>query len=121
PPAGGYRIELREDHALLVQVLDSRGRPAPRVPMEIARCAADGTYLRPWSRGYLRNTDQDGTTRLFHVQEHQWDDGSEPSGSGAQWRVHTKIPALPDPGVAFDPHALPADPLVLHLPATGSV
>jgi hypothetical protein len=71
------------------------GARQPRPPCaarahEIARYAADGTYLRPWSRGYLRNTDQDGRRGCFHVQEHQWDDGlSRPDR--APVALHTKI------------------------------
>ncbi|HLQ37394.1 MAG TPA: hypothetical protein VK348_06320 [Planctomycetota bacterium] len=123
PPASGYCLELLEDRTLLVQVVDAEGRPAPGVRIVVAQHAADGAFLGLQNQGQpVRAEKPDGMAKIAHMQ--QWTNrsqGNQVRAAIAEWRVRVNLPGYDDRGTAFDPKAPPAEPVVLHLPPTGSV
>ncbi|MCB9887017.1 MAG: hypothetical protein H6838_16110 [Planctomycetes bacterium] len=112
-----------EDHPadvrLRVLLLDARDRPVPGVEVGVA------TYLaNDWPTGDLAHvsavvTDSEGRAQFDHVQE--WLRGAaSPAERGiATWRVAAKVTGSTDLGAAFDPGALPTEPIVLRWPGAG--
>ena len=113
PPNDGYRLELVEDRTLLVQVLDGNGAAAAGADIAVDRYGADGALVH--SDEPAAATAEDGIARLLHLQE--WRERVRAN----QWRVRLFLRGYSDPGVAFDPDAPPTAPIVLRLPACGSV
>ncbi|MFO1078520.1 MAG: hypothetical protein U1E73_12425 [Planctomycetota bacterium] len=120
-PAEGWRLELEADLALRVQVFDAKDRPAIDVDVGILFFDEAGKP-KPnygWVRPVASNA-PDGIAEFRHVQTwlRGWGSGE---AKGFTCRAALRVPGCDDPGVAFDRAAPPPDPVVLHLPATGSL
>lgn len=119
PPPGGHRLLLLPERELRVAVFDAEGKPAIGVPVRMVR---DGDPERkdgaPVRYECARTTAPDGIARLMHLQ----DRFSAPrTQSTKSWRVRVELPYLNEVSAPFDPDALPAEPVELHLPPTGQV
>jgi hypothetical protein len=122
-PTSGRRLEVEEDKTLLAKVLDSAGRPAVGVPIAIALHGADGAFLRLLTGSPIGSSSApDGIARVPHlqlVQDRAY--GNQALVPAAENRVRIHLPGWQDRGVAFDPKAPPAEPIVLQLPLTGGI
>jgi len=119
PPSDGFAVELEPDLGFDVQVVDDAGRPAAGVPIMVGVFAEDGAYVRPHSWGPLTmSAGPDATARIPHTQQLP---KLEDEGAPQHYRVCTAVPGYEDAGVAFDPKAPPTEPVVLQLPALGSI
>lgn len=119
-PEGGWRLELEADRTLRAQVLDQQGQPAVDVEVGILLFDASGKRLR--NIGWISpttSTAPEAIAEFHHIQN--WLRGWSNEAGSFSCRVALRIPGVDDPGVAFDREAPPAAPIVLHLPATGSL
>lgn len=118
PPPGGHRLLVFPEHELRVAVLDADGHPAIGVPVRVVHDGdperVDGSPIR---YECARTVAPGGLARLVHLQDRLQAVGDRTRG----WRVRVELPFLTDVSAPFDPGALPAEPLVLHLPPTGRV
>ncbi len=122
-PPGGYVLELMPDLALTVQVLDEGGEPAAGVLLAVGIHDDPEQPQHFWGWGPIARTDADGRAVLRHLQQLLEEEDTEPAGAvrTPRWCARTYIPGYDDPGIPFTLDALPAEPIVLRLPACGSV
>jgi hypothetical protein len=105
-------IEIELDRELAIQVVDGAGRPVSGVPVGIRSCPGDGMPDDAWS-GVTQGAQ--GIARVRHVERYL----ARLKTSRAC--AHLAILAHDLERAEFDLDALPAQPIVLHLPPTGSV
>ncbi len=117
-PPVRHRIAVRRDRPLVVQVRDANDRPAVGVPVALAKFRADGPMPNLF-RGIHGTTTASGEVHL--VDLHDVSFASEPSAPAVEWRVVVATPGLTEVAAVLDPLALPTGPIVLRLPATGSI
>ncbi|MCA8977322.1 MAG: hypothetical protein KDC98_21550 [Planctomycetes bacterium] len=119
PPRDGFRLELEPDFGFDVRVVDASDEPVARIPVAIATLNAKGERERMFRWQPLATTRApDGLARIAHTQQLE---EFVTAGNKPNIRVIAHLPGLEDEGVPLDLDALPTEPLVLHLPATGSV
>jgi hypothetical protein len=122
PPIGGHVVELRADATVTVRVVDERGAPCADVPVTVAVLDKDKNQVGNHGSAAFARSDADGLARIGHTPEltaHLFGPWTEP-GTTFETRVRLLLAGHPDPGVAFDAAAPPADPIELRLPACGS-
>lgn len=119
PPPGGHRLLLLPERELRVAVLDAEGKPAIGVPVRIVRDGdPEPKYGSPIRYECARIAAPDGVARLMHLQDRF---STQQRQSTKGWRVRVELPYLNGVSAPFDPEALPAEPVELHLPPTGQM
>lgn len=118
PEADGlFVLRLEPDVPLEVLVVDSSGRPVADVPIEIAcRYEIDDEL---WSEGPIAHSDEFGRAVVPHLRYAIRDLTSDLDSQDVECRVRLSLTGSEDPGVPLNAH--PTAPIVLHMPATGSV
>lgn len=121
-PPEGWRIVLEADRTLRVQVVDADERPVPGVPVQIETTSRDGRIQagRTWTSAVVTGA-PDGLAEFRHIQTWLRGGDRRVPVDVAEWRAAVVLPGFADHGVAFDQAAPPAEPLVLHLAATGQL
>lgn len=120
PPAGGHVLRLRDERLLRVQVLDVTGQPVAGVPLEVlGRDAAAHLAGRLFpDRAFTYTEGPQGLAVLRNVGD--WFTNRERPAPVA-WTVGLHLPGAADVAAPFAADAPPAEPIVLHLPACGTV
>lgn len=113
-----YRLELEQEVALRVQVLDTHGNPAIGVRVDLVpRFSVLGARVSPSELGTTEAPD--GIVELAHLQYiFRRRSGLGPSPAG--YILRPNVPGLLD-GTAIDPHDPPEDLIVFRLPPTGRI
>lgn len=106
------RLVLESERELRVRVIDHRGRPQPGVRVAIVR-EFEGRSIAMLTR----QTAREGLATFAMVRRVL---GSATRGAPRHF-VTLGFPCEEPPRVALDPENLPAEPLTLELPPTGSV
>lgn len=121
PPTGGWRLELKLDQTLRVQVLDAAGQTAAGVTVKIRMYQPDATEKPNWGWVQPQTTAApDGIAEFRHIQTWLANQGQKKREFEiTSWRASINIPGLDDAGIEFDQTNPPAEPIVLHMPATG--
>lgn len=121
-PPGGLRLVLEPDQRVTVHVRDDLDQPCTGVPVTLAVFDQDDDLSGPFGRTPMAHTDARGVAVIEHLQEcartlrdQGW------IGSRHRVTVRTMVAGWPALGTPIDLDALPADPIVLRLPACGSV
>ncbi|MEQ1633991.1 MAG: hypothetical protein ABL997_16550, partial [Planctomycetota bacterium] len=110
-------VRLREDRTLRVRVLDAAGAPAANVPLLVER-PRQGAEPERISR--IRRTDGDGLAMFGNLPaERTAAQGLLPGEPPDRYRVRIPTPGLDLAPTVLDAHALPTEPVEIHLPATG--
>lgn len=123
PPNGfpPFRLVLRPDVRLEVQVVDEWGRPASGVPVSLWGGDLSGrlTLVTP----PLYTAGPEGIARFHRIREllQSWKDLARRDGNEPALHVQLELPLAAPVREALDPARLPADPVRLVLPPTGAV
>jgi hypothetical protein len=120
-PPGGWVLELGPELALTVQVVQENGEPAADVLLAVGVVDEADRLQHFWGWGPIARTKApDGIAVLHHLQQLAADEAGDASQPAEmRLRVRTYLPGHDDPGVQFSLDALPAEPIVLRLPACG--
>lgn len=121
PPVGGHLVELVPDLNLQVRVLDVQGAPAADVPLSVSATDKNGRPVSWTGYAPMARTGADGLATLAHLQSQVGELRGPGMKEKPEWRVRLHLAGLADAGVAFDPEALPKEPIELRLPACGSL
>lgn len=120
-PTEGHVLRLERDEGLAVRLDDASGRPVAGIPIGLA-VRADGGAAE--GRIVLRETtDAAGLVRFAHLQQLRTiGSGPDKGKAVVAFVVHVLAPGLAvEPFVVDATVPLPKEPIVLRLPATGSL
>ncbi len=111
--------QTEADRHLQVLVLDLHDRPVPDVEVQVTTFLADGRPTTDLAHVRAVVTGSDGVAHFAPTQKWLRGAASAAERGIATWRVLPKVTGSTDLGVAFDPAALPTEPIVLRWPGAG--